>query len=95
MRTVATSSGTSGSGSEPAGVETVSAQPRPLEQAIEEASVGVKTLSGPPPSASAPTEGLPANAQPGEAYTFQSEPDAIYLLGCDFVWRALLLVRAQ
>jgi hypothetical protein len=56
--------------------------------------VGVVTvLMTQAPTASAPTEGLPANAVPGHLYMFASQSSTLYMIGFDGVWRALLLVR--
>jgi hypothetical protein len=53
----------------------------------------VTTLVGSPPTASAPTEGLPADAVQGQPYEFASQPGVHYYLGPDNVWRASVLVR--
>jgi hypothetical protein len=58
-----------------------------VEQAVEQASKAVKTISTAPAIAN-----LPANAIPGQFYSFASQPGTLYFQGADNVWRALLAV---
>jgi hypothetical protein len=60
-------------------------------QEIAEAGA-IQILPGSPPSASKPSEGLPANARPGRFYPFASSPGTLFTLGPDNVWRGLLLL---
>lgn len=69
------------------GVETVSAQPRSIEAAIEDAGKTVKVLT-----AGSPAEGFPADMRQGYLYEFKSQPGTLYVLGADNVIRALLTV---
>lgn len=62
--------------------------PRTIQDAITETAKAVTIIRG-----TAPTpDNLPANAKPGQMFTFTANPNYIYVLGTDNVWRALALV---
>lgn len=69
------------------GATTVVVQSGTVEQAVEQASVAVKQIPTAPALAN-----LPANAVPGQFYSFTSQPGTLYFQGSDNVWRALLSV---
>lgn len=69
------------------GATTVAVQSGTVEQAVEQASVAVKSIPTAPALAN-----LPTNAIPGQFYSFDSQPGTLYFLGKDNVWRALLAV---
>lgn len=75
----------------PGGVaSTVVVQSGTVEQAVEEASKAIKSIPTAPALAN-----LPANAVPGQLYSFASQPGTLYFQGADNVWRALLAVAVQ
>lgn len=72
------------------GVEVVSAQPRSIEAAIEEAGKTIVTLT-----AGSPAEGFPPNMQQGRFYEFKSQPGTLYFVSGDNVVRALIGVTVS
>jgi hypothetical protein len=69
------------------GATEVVVQSGTVQQAVAQASVAIKQI----PTAADPGN-LPANAVPGQLYTFTSQPATLYFIGADGVWRALLAV---
>ena len=69
------------------GTTEVVVQSGTVTQAVAAASQAVKAVVGAPSIAN-----LPANATPGQMYTFPSQPSVVYVYGFDNIWRALLLV---
>jgi hypothetical protein len=67
------------------GASTVVVQSGTVEEAVQAASVAVKSIPTAPALAN-----LPTNAVPGQFYSFDSQPGTLYFQGKDNVWRALL-----
>jgi hypothetical protein len=69
------------------GATEVVVQSGTVQEAVTQASVAIKQI----PTAPDPGN-LPANAIPGQFYSFTSQPGTLYFLGADNVWRAVLAV---